>query len=108
MKRGSKVGREGWVFREENASQKDDQSDSEDETSKALFSNLSNDDYYKVLGLENLRWRATEDDIRSAYRSLVLKYHPDKMADPKPEDRQIFIKIQEAYDVLGTLEKRRA
>ena len=96
------------MFREENGSREGDQSDSEDETTKALFSNLSNDDYYKVLGLENLRWRATEDDIRSAYRSLVLKYHPDKMADPKPEDRQIFIKIQEAYDVLGTLEKRRA
>ena len=96
------------MLRSENASMDNEQSDSEDETSKALFSNLNNDDYYKVLGLENLRWRATEDDIRSAYRALVLRYHPDKMTDPKPEDRQIFIKIQEAYDVLGTLEKRRA
>ena len=108
MKRGSRTRGEGLVSRAENTSRDEEQSDSGDETSKALFSNLNNDDYYQTLGLENLRWRATEEDIRSAYRSLVLKYHPDKMADPKPEDRQIFIKIQEAYDVLGTLEKRRA
>lgn len=51
---------------------------------------------------------ATEEQIRSAYRKLVLKYHPDKLTNPTPEDRQIFLRVQDAYDVLGNPEKRKA
>ena len=69
---------------------------------------MKKDDYYKVLGLDGLKWMATEEQIRSAYRKLVLKYHPDKLTNPTPEDRQIFLRVQDAYDVLGNPEKRKA
>ena len=83
-------------------------SDKKEDTKKLSVEDLKKKDYYKVLGLEDLKWRATEDQIRSAYRKLVLKYHPDKIAEPSEEDRQIFIHIQDAYDTLGNTEKRRA
>jgi len=38
------------------------------------------EDFYQMLGLQNLRFRATQSDIKKAYRQCVLKYHPDKMA----------------------------
>ena len=83
-------------------------SDKKEDTKKLSVEDLKKKDYYKVLGLEDLKWQATEDQIRSAYRKLVLKYHPDKIAEPSEEDRQIFIHIQDAYDTLGNTEKRRA
>lgn len=46
----------------------------------ALASMDDKEDYYKMLGLQNLRFRATQADIKKAYRQCVLKYHPDKMA----------------------------
>ena len=57
-------------------------SDKKEDTKKLSADDLKKKDYYKVLGLEDLKWRATEDQIRSAYRKLVLKYHPDKIAEP--------------------------
>jgi len=85
-----------------------DEEDVQAESKMLSITDLKKKDYYRVLGLEELKWRATDDQIRSAYRKLVLKYHPDKMANPTPEDRQIFLHIQEAYEALGTIEKRRA
>ena len=52
-------------------------------------------DYYEVLGLER---NASADQIKSAYRKLALKYHPDVCDDPASID--LFMKIKEAYDVL--------
>ena len=75
---------------------------------KISIADMKKDDYYKVLGLDGLKWMATEEQIRSAYRKLVLKYHPDKLTNPTPEDRQIFLRVQDAYDVLGNPEKRKA
>jgi molecular chaperone DnaJ len=59
-------------------------------------------DYYKVLGVPKT---ATEKDIKSAYRKLARKYHPDvNPGDNKAEGK--FQDINEAYEVLGDSEKR--
>ncbi|HNO32113.1 MAG TPA: DnaJ domain-containing protein [Anaerolineales bacterium] len=59
-------------------------------------------DYYKILGVER---KASADEIRSAYRKLAMKYHPDKnQGDKKAEDR--FKEINEAYQVLSDEQKR--
>jgi curved DNA-binding protein len=59
-------------------------------------------DYYKILGVER---KASADDIRTAYRKLAMKYHPDKNpGDKKAEDK--FKDINEAYQVLSDDQKR--
>lgn len=58
-------------------------------------------DYYKVLGVGR---RATQDDIKKAYRKLALKYHPDKNTAADAEDK--FKELGEAYDVLSDSSKR--
>ena len=51
---------------------------------------------------------ATAADIKSAYRKLVLKCHPDKVSDEslKAEKQKEFHNIQEAYELIGEDEKR--
>ena len=60
-------------------------------------------DYYKVLGVER---GASEADIKSAYRKLARKYHPDVNPNNKKAEAQ-FKDVNEAYQVLGDPEKRR-
>jgi len=59
-------------------------------------------DYYKTLGLDKT---AKEANIKSAYRRLARKYHPD-MNPGKPEAEEKFKEINEAYQVLSDPEKR--
>ncbi|HOA22361.1 MAG TPA: DnaJ domain-containing protein, partial [Anaerolineaceae bacterium] len=59
-------------------------------------------DYYKTLGLDKT---AKEADIKSAYRRLARKYHPD-VNPGKPEAEEKFKEINEAYQVLSDPEKR--
>jgi DnaJ-class molecular chaperone len=60
-------------------------------------------DLYKLLGLSR---GASRDDIRTAHRMLVRKYHPDaNPQDPQAEER--FKEIQQAYEVLSDDKKRR-
>ncbi len=59
-------------------------------------------DYYGTLGVEK---KASDDEIRKAYRRLARKYHPDlNPGDKAAEDK--FKTVQEAYDVLSEPKKR--
>ena len=59
-------------------------------------------DYYKTLGVDR---NASKEDIRSAYRKLARKHHPDVNKSPQAEDK--FKQINEAYEVLKDDEKRK-
>lgn len=58
--------------------------------------------HYETLGVKK---SATHDEIRSAYRQLVLKHHPDRSKDPKSTD--IFIRVTEAYEILSDPQRRK-
>ena len=63
----------------------------------------SNDDYYKFLDVPPT---ASLEEIRSVFRRMAFKYHPDRNKDPWAET--IFMQINEAYQVLGNPKKRAA
>lgn len=60
-------------------------------------------DLYQILGITR---RATSGEIKSAYRRLARKYHPDVSASPDANVR--FAKISEAYQVLSDPDRRAA
>ncbi len=60
-------------------------------------------DYYEVLGVSR---DASENDLKSAFRNLARKYHPDVNNSPDAEEK--FKEINEAYSVLSDPDKRAA
>ena len=60
-------------------------------------------DYYRLLGLPR---DATKEEIRRKYRLAALRYHPDQ--NTNPGDTEIFLQVQEAYQVLSDPQKRAA
>lgn len=59
--------------------------------------------YYEALGLTRT---ATSAEIRTAYRRIAIKHHPDRSKDPKSVD--VFKRAAEAYEILGDDQKRRS
>jgi len=62
---------------------------------------MANKDYYEILGVNK---NASDDEIKSAYRNLAKKYHPD--INKAPEAQEKFKEINEAYSVLSDSTKR--
>ena len=61
-------------------------------------------DYYEVLGVPK---SAASKDIKSAYRKLARKWHPDTNPNNQKQAEERFKEISEAYEVLGDAEKRK-
>jgi molecular chaperone DnaJ len=59
-------------------------------------------DYYEILGVDR---RADDQAIKSAYRKLALKHHPDRNPGDKKAE-ELFKEAAEAYSVLGDADKR--
>ena len=60
-------------------------------------------DYYKILGIDKT---AAPKDIKSAYRKLARKYHPDLNPNDKDANKN-FQQINEANEVLSDPDKRK-
>lgn len=57
-------------------------------------------DYYNILGVNK---NSSQDEIKKSYRKMSLKHHPDR----KGGDAEMFKKINEAYEVLSDVQKKR-
>lgn len=61
----------------------------------------SGSNLYSVLGVAKT---ATSDEIRTGYRRMALQWHPDKCKEP--DATEVFMKIQNAYNLLNNEDKR--
>lgn len=86
----------------------------ENHASSELKQMLSKDseDLYDLLELGDIRWRATGDEIKKAFRRISLLYHPDKVShlgkEALEDSETHFKKVKKAYDVLSDKKRRAA
>jgi molecular chaperone DnaJ len=66
---------------------------------------MAKEDYYQLLGVEK---NASDAEIKKSYRSMAMKYHPDRNKDNPDAAEAKFKKIKEAYEVLSDAKKRSA
>lgn len=96
---------------ETTAQNDDDDLDFDDNQPQELLEHDPRDwktcDLYAALGLSKYRYRATEDDIKKAYRKSILLHHPDKKSASGGLEEDGFFKIiQKAYEYLMDPVKR--
>eukprot|EP00457_Paulinella_chromatophora_P004461 gb/GEZN01004473.1/.p1 GENE.gb/GEZN01004473.1/~~gb/GEZN01004473.1/.p1 ORF type:complete len:488 (-),score=97.20 gb/GEZN01004473.1/:398-1861(-) len=70
---------------------------------QALIKRAKQKDYYKILGLKN---DCTEREVKKAFRTLALIWHPDKHEENKDEAEAKFREIAEAHEILSDTETR--
>lgn len=63
---------------------------------------MSKRDYYEILGVEK---KASQDEIKKAYRKVAMQYHPDRNPGDKSAEEK-FKEAAEAYEVLSDTDKR--
>lgn len=63
------------------------------------------EDFYKILGVDR---NASDAEIKKSYRSLAMKYHPDRNKDNPEAAEAKFKEINQAYEVLSDPKKRSA
>ena len=81
--------------------------DSKIKQAKVKAKEAAKKDYYKILGVDT---KASEDEIKKAYRKLALKWHPDRNQgddDERKKADKMFKDINEAYSVLSDTDKRK-
>lgn len=73
----------------------------EDEEDIKCKNILKNKDYYNILSINN---KASEEEIKRAYKKIIVKYHPDK--NKSKYSSETFKKINHVYQILSDINKR--
>ncbi len=66
---------------------------------------MAKEDFYKLLNVDK---NASEAEIKSSYRKMAMKFHPDRNKDNPEEAEAKFKQIKEAYEILSDPKKRAA
>jgi len=67
------------------------------------MNSISTQDLYSRLGIERT---ATSDEVKKAFRSMAMQYHPDRNLQNPEQAHKDFIAVSEAYEVLSDPTKR--
>jgi DnaJ-class molecular chaperone len=62
------------------------------------FDLLCDESHYDILGIDK---DASDDEIKKAFKKMIIKYHPDKLRKGEKVDKDLFMKINESYRILS-------